>query len=274
MEELLYCDPFPGERYDEPVGDMGLYGPDSVTWRVHGDPSMLVGGLAGVMLATLHPAAMAVVAQLSHWQEQPFHRLSRTASYIRVTTYASEPVADRAIEQVKGIHRKMVVNLASRVHAASDPDLLCWVHVAEASCFLGAYQRYGRQSLTGAEEDRYFAEVAVVAQRLGATGVPASRDGVAAYFERLRPLVLDGTAAALDNVAKLRTQRFTAPSMKLFYPLAFSAAIDLLPSWARDMLHLSEQPALTARAMGGLVAFMRLARGVPPVIQAAKIRCR
>ncbi len=26
------------------VPDTGLYGPDSVTWRVHGDPAMALGG--------------------------------------------------------------------------------------------------------------------------------------------------------------------------------------------------------------------------------------
>ena len=44
------------------VGDDGLFGPDSVAWRVHGELATLIGGLRALMLQTLHPLAMAGVA--------------------------------------------------------------------------------------------------------------------------------------------------------------------------------------------------------------------
>ncbi|NEI46051.1 DUF2236 domain-containing protein, partial [Rhizobium leguminosarum] len=38
----------------------GLYGPNSVPWRVHGDvTSMMVGGVSGLLLQMLHPAVLA-----------------------------------------------------------------------------------------------------------------------------------------------------------------------------------------------------------------------
>ena len=40
------------------VGDAGLFGPDSVTWRVHANLSMLVGGIRALIVQTLHPLAM------------------------------------------------------------------------------------------------------------------------------------------------------------------------------------------------------------------------
>ena len=43
---LFSSDRFPEERYDEPLGDEGLFGTDSVTWQVHADVSMFVGGIA------------------------------------------------------------------------------------------------------------------------------------------------------------------------------------------------------------------------------------
>ena len=44
----------PAPDYDAPVGDVGLFGPDSVTWKIHADfPSMMVGGLAALMLNLL-----------------------------------------------------------------------------------------------------------------------------------------------------------------------------------------------------------------------------
>src|SRR5437773_9893308 len=41
--------------------DPGWFGPDSVTWRVHADTSMLVAGMTAFALQTLHPRAMAGV---------------------------------------------------------------------------------------------------------------------------------------------------------------------------------------------------------------------
>ena len=37
LASLFAGDRFPEEQYDEPAGDPGLFGPDSVTWTVHAD---------------------------------------------------------------------------------------------------------------------------------------------------------------------------------------------------------------------------------------------
>ena len=37
------------ERFREPAGDAGLFGPDSMTWRVHSHPGgMLTGGFSAL----------------------------------------------------------------------------------------------------------------------------------------------------------------------------------------------------------------------------------
>ena len=35
--------------------DDGLFGPDSITWRVHADASMFIAGLRSLLIQTLHP---------------------------------------------------------------------------------------------------------------------------------------------------------------------------------------------------------------------------
>nr|WP_293397609.1 oxygenase MpaB family protein [Nevskia sp.] len=65
-------------EYDQPLGDPGLFGPDSVTWRIHGDfPAMMAGGIGALMLQTLHPAALAGV-----WDHSNFrHDLTALRSF-------------------------------------------------------------------------------------------------------------------------------------------------------------------------------------------------
>ena len=91
--------------------DAGLYGPDSVTWRVHADPTMALSGLRALMLQAVHPLAMAGVAQHSDFREDPWGRLFRTAEYVGVTTYGTTSQARRAGAKVRGIHGLSLIHI-------------------------------------------------------------------------------------------------------------------------------------------------------------------
>ena len=82
----LFNDRARGER---PVTrrEDGLFGPASVAWRVHGDvASMMVGGVAGLLLQMLHPAVLAGVWDHSNFRADMHGRLRRTARFIALTT--------------------------------------------------------------------------------------------------------------------------------------------------------------------------------------------
>lgn len=216
--------------------DTGLFGPRSVCWRVHGDlTGMMVGGIAALFLQMLHPGALAGVWDHSDFRRDMLGRLQRTARFIAGTTYGDRAEAQGFIDRVLGIHDRVRGVLPDgRAYSAHDPALLAWVHVAEVSCFLAAYLRYVDPALSPDAQDRYFAETAEIARRLGAETVPLSRSEVAAYFERVRPeLRYDQrtrtVAAAL--LAQPAPSRAAAPAMAV----AFEAAKDLLPPWAADL---------------------------------------
>ncbi|MEU2630727.1 oxygenase MpaB family protein, partial [Kitasatospora sp. NPDC007106] len=83
----------------------GLFGPESVTWRVHADPAMLLGGLRALLLQALHPLAMAGVSQHSAFREDPWGRLDRTAAFIGAVTYGTGEEAREAVDRVRRVHR-------------------------------------------------------------------------------------------------------------------------------------------------------------------------
>lgn len=224
------------ERFREPAGDAGWFGPDSMAWRVHSHPGgMLTGGFGALMLQSLHPLAMAGVAEYSDYREDPLGRLSRVARYVTMTSFGPTHEAEAATARVRHVHSRIHGTAPDgRSYRADDPDLLTWVHTAEVSCFLAGYQTFSGSPLTPQECDRYFAEVAALARRLGARDVPRSAAQVASYLERMRP-ELAATPAALEAVGFLRGFGRDALE-RLVIRALMNGGIGLLPEWARAHL--------------------------------------
>lgn len=276
----LSGDRLPYEQYTDPPGDPGLFGPGSATWRVHADPSMFVGGLGALLLQTLHPLAMAGVAEHSSYRDDPLGRLSRTGSFVTGTTYGSTETAERLIELVIRLHRTVRGTAPDgRPYAADDPALVTWVHVTEVSSFLRAHQRFTPFPVRGDQADRYLHEMATIADRLGGEGVPRSRVAVRAYLRRVRP-ELEAGAQARDAVGFLTRPmqgRGVNPVMTAAHQVVIQAAIGLLPGWARDMLDLPA-PTLLSQAVvlpaaHVLLGAVRFAGGEPLPILEARRRC-
>lgn len=217
--------------------------PGGVARRVHGDlPSMVIGGLAALMLQTLHPLAMAGVADHSSYQEDPIGRLRRTASFVGTTTFGTVEEANRAIDNVREVHRHVHGRAPDgRRYSANDPDLLTWVHVAEMSSFLAASERYGAHHLHADERDRYYAETAPVARSLGARWVPETAAEVEAYFKRVRPELYAGRQA-IDARNFLLRGVARRPSDRAVYFGIRSAALSVVPKWARRELGIPTLP--------------------------------
>src|ERR1700754_1566434 len=141
--------------------------------RVHADASMFVGGLRALLLQSLHPMAMAGVAEHSDYRGDPWGRLQRTSTFLAVTTFGTAADAQRAVDRVRGIHQR-VHGIApdGRPYRASDPRLLEWVHVAEVDSFLLARQLYGANPLDQSGRDGYVADTARIALALGVPDPP------------------------------------------------------------------------------------------------------
>lgn len=224
---------------ESPKGDPGLFGPQSISWRVHGDfPSMLVGGISALMLQLLHPLALAGVWDHSNFRQDLLGRLRRTSQFISGTTFGSTRDAEWLIDKVRTIHLKVTGTAPDgRPYAASDPDLLTWVHVAEVSSFLAAHLRYRNPRLPRAEQDAYYDEIALIAERLGARDVPRSCAEVDEYLQRMRPQ-LRCDARSLEVVDILLKAPAPSRMAEPVGKLMLKAGIDLLPEWACAMLGL------------------------------------
>lgn len=254
--------------------DPGMFGPDSVTWQVHGNLSMLVGGLRALFLQTLHPLAMAGVAQHSRYRTDPLGRLARTASFVGTTTYGTTAEAEAAIHAIRRVHARVRGTAPDgRAYSADDPDLLAWVHHTEVESFLLAYQRIG-PGLSSADADRYVAEMAGLGARLGVVDPLTTAADVRAWIREHpeRRVTAEARAAARFLIAPPLPLALRPP-----YTVVLGAAISLMPLRPRLELGLVVPGPISGRlawepAARAMVSAVGWTLGTPPSLRAARER--
>jgi len=223
---------------------------------VHADASMFVGGLSALLLQSLHPLAMAAVEAHSGYRGDAWGRLQRTSTFLAVTTYGAADDAERAVARVRAVHERVQgISPDGRRYDASDPHLLCWVHVAEVDSFLRAYQRYGSRRLTPRGRDAYVADMAEVARRLGVPDPPADEASLRARLESYRGEIRS-TAQSRATARFLLLNPPVSLPVRPAYAVLSAAAVELMPRWARAPLRLPYVPVVeptVVRASGRLL---------------------
>jgi uncharacterized protein (DUF2236 family) len=241
--------------------DTGLFGPHSLTWRVHLEPILFVGGLRALILQALHPWVMIGTYQNSALFDpaKAWMRFVRTAEFVSIRTYGTTSEVRAASARVRGIHAKLRGHdpATGRPFRLDDPDYLLWVHCGEIDSYVDVAVRAGL--LDDAEADRYVAESARAAEVVGAAQAPTSRAELAAYFAEVRPR-LRLTDEAIIGTTNLLTARLPAPvSVKLTQPPVAALAFATMPRWAR---RLYGSPGLPTTDLSATLALKALRAAV------------
>ncbi|GAB3276423.1 oxygenase MpaB family protein [Actinocorallia lasiicapitis] len=269
---MLAAAHLPGEQYTEPIGDPGLFGPGSAIWYVHGDVSGVLGGVSGLLLGTLNEPVTHGTNQHSDYLQDPIRRLGFTASFVMGVTYGSTPVAEKLTGTIRAMHKRVHGTMPDgRPYSATSSADIIWTGVTQAYSAARAHVRYHPKPLKGADLDRYFADYAVISEKLGATDVPSSRSDIADYFAMMRPR-LTVSEETLHAVRFLRGAYGSDKATQLGSQLLSRAATELLPPWAKTLLGLSPRTPiapLAARAAGhALTRTLRYGVTWRPIIEA------
>ncbi|HTA09080.1 MAG TPA: oxygenase MpaB family protein [Streptosporangiaceae bacterium] len=227
----------PGQR--EPR-DRGLFGPDSVTWRVLSEPVMWIAGLRAMYLQALHPLVM-----LGTWQNTAFAkpdeawgRFTRTVEFVRVRTYGSAAEVERLGARLRKVHASLRgVDADGHEFRLDEPELLLWVHCGE----IGSYAEIARRSgvhVTAAELDTFVDEQRRSAAVVGLDPalVPASMAELDEYYAHMRPR-LRASAEARHALRLSFTPRLPPALMplRLIVPPLNVLGYASMPRWARRM---------------------------------------
>jgi uncharacterized protein (DUF2236 family) len=256
-------------------GDAGIFGPDSVAWRIHADPAMLIGGLRALLVQGLEPRAMAAVDQHSAFREDPWGRLERTTHFVLATTYGDTAAAEAAAATVRRVHTHIhgVDPITGEHYRADDPDLLLWIHAVEVESFLLTYRTYAGR-ITSEDGDRYVAEMARVAEmvELPSGLAPRNEGELREYLLSVRGL--RATPAAFEG---LRVVLFPPMDLKYrpLWAIPTTAAIAILPAYARRLYRIPWFPPAKWPVRTSVFALSRvlnLMTPTPPSLRAARER--
>ena len=233
------------------MSDQGLFGPDSVTWRVNREGVLLAGGGTALILQLAHPLVAAGVSQHSNYREDPWGRLYRTLDLTTKIVFGSTATAEEASARIRHTHGRVRGKSAEEggAYPAGTPydarthELVMWVHATLIHTSLLVYQRYVKP-LTIAEQRAYYEEQKLLGEQFGVPveHQPAGFAEFNDYFDDMlasdRIAVTDALRDVVDAVMHPDLPFVARPvigAMNL-------ATIGLLPERLRDELGLPWGP--------------------------------
>lgn len=238
--------------------DDGYFGPNSAAWVVHGGMATMVAGIRALLMQTLHPGAMAGVAQHSRYQSDPLGRLAGTIQWLITVTFGDRALAERESHRVTRLHERVrgsyPTAYGEREYRASDPDLGLWVHAVFTDAFLGCHQVWGGDIPGGA--DAYVREWAQAGRLVGVLNPPESVAELRACIDGFRNRGELRRDERVDETLRFLRRPPLGTGAQLPYRLLFAGAVASLPDDYREMLGLKRPNALarwaTARTLTGI----------------------
>ena len=217
-------------------GDPGLFGPESVTWRIISDVSGFMAGLRALMVQAAHPEVVDGFSDHSQLHYDPIGRISRTGDYVAVTSFGAMPEVQQMVSMVKKIHER-VKGVSSRgiTYSANQPDLAAWVHYSLIQSFLVAYRLYGDEPLSNQDADRFVYEHIALAKLMDIDIFIETEEELMQWIQHHN--ALDQTQSTRDIMVFLRRPPMSF-SMRLGYSLLFDAATNSIPERIQQVLSL------------------------------------
>jgi uncharacterized protein (DUF2236 family) len=164
---------------------VGLFGPESLAWRVNGEVVLLLGAGRALLMQLAHPAVAAAVVEHSGFPDDALGRLIRTMDTTFAITFGDSEQSRVAAARVNAVHERV----HSDAYDALDPRLLLWVHATLVDSALLVHDRFVG-TLSPAEREGYYREMKRQATVL-----------------RVPPSILPRTLGAFDRYVRAETAR-------------------------------------------------------------------
>lgn len=238
--------------------DVGLFGPDSAVWQVHGCIATLVGGIRALLMQAAHPAALTGVAEHSAYDTDPLGRLERTTRWLTITSFGSTEAIEIEARRVREMHKRVTGSYQEKSgghsqYSASDPRYLLWVHCAFTDSFLRAHEELGYSLPQGA--DQYVREWSKSAQPLGLNHAPLSKNELVDVMATFAEKEVTSIAMTPPIVGFILKPPFGKGGL-FFYRILANAAIATIDEPFLSVLGLKPRSKIWLRVSKVLLDFL------------------
>jgi uncharacterized protein (DUF2236 family) len=208
-----------------PSPTAGLFGPDSMTWRIDREAILFLAAGHALLMQLAHPWVAQGVADHSFSLDDPIGRFHRTFSAMFNFVFGT---VDQALDAARRLHRRHEAIrgvlqhpagpfAAGSPYAANHLPALRWVLLTLTDGSIAAYEAV-LPPLTASERDRYVAERRILGAMFGIPPDSLPQDWSAFETERDRRL-----ASAELTV--------TAPAICISERLVVNPPLRLIPDW-------------------------------------------
>jgi uncharacterized protein (DUF2236 family) len=172
----------------------GVFGPQSLIWRVDREAAIFLGAGRALLLQLAHPWVSAAIAEHSQTFADPIGRFHRTFSVIFTMVFGT---LDQALAAARRLHRRhaTIVGFMPAVvgpfaqgspYSANELCALRWVYATLLDTALTA-RALVFPALTAAERERYYSESRLFAALFGIpqSCLPPTWDAFTAYNEAM-----------------------------------------------------------------------------------------
>jgi uncharacterized protein (DUF2236 family) len=238
VARLVYPPGMQPDDFLQPSGEPALLPADSLSWRVFANPvAVFVGGVAAVLLELAEPRVRTGVWEHTAFRTRPLERLQRTGYAAMMTIFGARSRTEATIARINAAHARIAGRTPEgEPYAASDVELLTWVHATATFGFLEAYAACVRP-VESAQRDAFYRENQASARLYGVAAPPASERALQALFARMDAR-LAPSPIVLEFLAILRGVPLLPAPLRALQGLLLRVAVQTLPAPVRERLGL------------------------------------
>ncbi len=250
--------------------DSGFFGPESMTWRINQEMTVLFGGVRALLMHAAHPLVAAGARQTATYRRDPWARLLRTLSLQLLLPFGTRAEAGSAADRINRLHT--VVNgvdpVTGESYDALDPQLLLWVHACLEQSSVMYYELTVRPLTTAQreqfhEENKKAAELVLLDPSLVPDTYTDMEDYIGGMVASDRLLISDVAVEVADLIRGGPVPWRIKPIWKF---IAF-AAVGTLPEELRT-LYRYEWTAMRERWLRGNLRVLKSVRPfLPPSLR-------
>jgi uncharacterized protein (DUF2236 family) len=257
-------------RFAAAVGRAGIFGPDSVIWRIDREAAVFLGAGRALLLQLAHPWVAAAIAEHSRSLADPIGRFHRTFSIVFTMVFGTTGQALAAARRLHRRHTAISGTLGEHVgvfaagspYCANDVAALRWVHATLTDTALLAYQLVN-PPLSALDRERYYADARLFAALFGIpqSAMPQNWTDFAGYVD---DMFSSDTLAVSSAARSIAAELFCGAGTRLRAPFWYRAlTASLLPPRLRDAFELPYGPPELRSVQRVLAVFRRLHPWIP-----------